>query len=230
MSSKSVAAFSLLTAQAVRSRAERMLALGEAGELPNFRVDLTRLDATANLVIATMRKAYPALDVPFHSRWRHFCIDGEDRYAAIERRPGVRDRATRARAAFDLAIVSVLLDAGAGPQWRYRDGATGKDIGRSEGLALASLDMFTRGAFSADPRDPLRADAAVLGTLTSQALRDGFQVGDKNPLVGLDGRAALLRALGERAAANPDVFGRNDSPRPGGLFDHLAALAQNGAI
>jgi Protein of unknown function (DUF1688) len=230
MSSKSVAAFSLLTAQAVRSRAERMLALGEADKLPNFRVDLTRLDATADLVIATMRQAYPALDVPFHSRWRHFCIDGEHRYAAIARRAGARDRAAQARAAFDLAIVSVLLDAGAGPQWRYRDGITGKDIGRSEGLALASLDMFARGAFSADPSDPLRADAAVLGTLTSQALRDGFQVSDKNPLVGLDGRAALLRALGQRAAANPGVFGRSDPPRPGGLFDHLAALAQNGAI
>ena len=62
------------------------------------------------------------------------------------------DRAARARAEFDLAIVSVLLDAGAGPRWRYRDAVTGESIGRSEGLAIASLDMFAAGAFSGDAR------------------------------------------------------------------------------
>ena len=31
----------------------------------------------------------------------------------------------------------VLLDAGAGPDWRYRDPLTGKDVGRSEGLAIS---------------------------------------------------------------------------------------------
>ena len=30
--------------------------------------------------------------------------------------------------------------------------------------------------------------------------------------------------------AAPEIFGRNDAPRPGGLFDHLAALAQDGTI
>ena len=54
----------------------------------------------------------------------------------------------RGRAAYDLAVVSVLLDAGAGPDWRYRDAATAREIGRSEGLALASLDMFAAGDFS----------------------------------------------------------------------------------
>jgi len=40
----------------------------------------------------------------------------------------------------------------------------------------------------------------------------------------------LLRALGERVAANPAVFARHDEARPGGLFDHLAALANGGTI
>ena len=43
--------------------------------------------------------------------------------------------------------------------------ATEQVIGRSEGLALASLRMFEAGAFSADPRDPLRADADRLTQL-----------------------------------------------------------------
>jgi hypothetical protein len=51
----------------------------------------------------------------------------------------------------------------------------------------------------------------------------GFQVSSANPLVGLEGRAALLRALGRAAQAAPSVFGMRDIPRPGGLFDHLLA-------
>jgi hypothetical protein len=207
-----------------------MLALGLDDRLPNFRVELSRLDAAADLAIATMREAYPSLAVPFHSRWRHFAVAGHSRYDAAERLAGSSDRFTRARAAFDLAIVSVLLDAGAGTQWRYRDAVTGKLIGRSEGLALASLDMFANGAFSSDPRDPLRADAAALMAATPQTLSKGFQITEENPLVGLVGRAALLQALGARVTANPAVFARNDRARPGALFDHLAALADDGRI
>ena len=230
MNSDAAAAHSLLSAQAVRTRAQRMLALGLDDKLPNFRVDLSKLDATAELVIATTRKAYPSLDVPFHARWRHFVVDGVDRFAALARPAGWTDKAAQARAAFDLAIVSVFLDAGAGPQWRYHDGVTGKDLGRSEGLALASLDMFARGAFSSNTSDPLRVDAAALAQLTAEKLAAGFQVSADNPLVGLDGRATLLRALGALVAASPGVFARNDTPRPGGLFDHLAALAENRAL
>ena len=42
-----------------------------------------------------------------------------------------------------------------------------------------------------------------------------------NPLVGLEGRVALLRRLGDALAAQPEVFGADG--RPGGLFDVLAA-------
>ena len=75
--SPEAAAKSLLSAAAVRERAHQMLALGD--RLPNFRVDLSRLDQTAQLVIDTTRTAYPSLDVPFHSRWRHFEFQGSNR-------------------------------------------------------------------------------------------------------------------------------------------------------
>src|SRR5262249_4285535 len=127
----------------------------------------------------------------------------------------------------DLAIVSVFLDAGAGPSWRYRNGDD-EAIGRSEGLAIASLDMFAKGAFSSEQRDPLRAD--TLQRLDADTLRQGFQVSDANPLVGVEGRADLLRRLGATVAANPKIFGMNDAPRPGGLFDHLVGLAKDGRI
>ena len=155
-------------------------------------------------------------------------VNGCDRAEILTQQ--LADRYERARAAFDLAIVSVLLDAGAGPQWRYRDAATGESIGRSEGLALASLDMFAHGVFSCAVDNPLRADAAALAQVDTATLTKGFQIGPGNTLVGLEGRAALLRSLGELALSRPVIFAREDGPRPGGFFDHLAATAENGTI
>jgi hypothetical protein len=103
-------------------------------------------------------------------------------------------------------------------------------VGRSEGLALASLNMFAQGAFSADAQDQLRADAAVLAKLDTETLCWGFQVTGDNPLVGLEGRAALLRAVGQLVASRPEIFALNDTPRPGGFFDHLVSKANGGAI
>ena len=227
MTPETAAAYSLLNAQAVRDRAHRMLAIGLDDKLTNFRVDLAGLPDAAERTLAATLKAYPSLDVPFHSRWRHFVFEGADRWAGINRATDWPDPAARARSAFDLAIVSVLLDAGAGPQWSYRDPASGKAIGRSEGLALASLDMFTSGAFSSSNSKPLQADAEGLVRLSNEAVRNGFQVSGTNPLVGVEGRADLLRRLGRCVAAKPEVFARRDTSRPGGLFDHLAALAAN---
>jgi len=224
------AAMSLLSADAVRQRAHRLLAIGVGDRLQHFRVDLARLDMAADLVVETTRKAYPNLEVPFHSRWRHFVVGGQDRWAAIASAMPLRDKFQRARAQFDLAIISVLLDAGAGPRWSYRDAATGAQVGRSEGLALASLAMFADGALSAQPGSPLRADASALAKLTSDALHRHFQVSDSNPLAGLEGRAALLRRLGATVAAKPEIFARADAPRPGGLIDHLACRAGVGPI
>lgn len=221
---------SLLSAAAVRARAGQMLEIGLAGGLNHFTVDLDRMDGVAEAVLAVTRKAYPTLDVPFHARWRHFVIGGVDRWARLADATSWPDRAARARAEFDLAIVSVLLDAGAGAAWRYRDAVTGESIGRSEGLAIASLDMFARGLFSRDGHSPFRADADVLAKLPLASLTSAFQVSDANPLLGLEGRTDLLRRLGKQVSERPEVFGLHDTPRPGGLFDHIAEQAVGGAI
>ena len=42
----------------------------------------------------------------------------------------------------DLFLVSVLLDAGAGTQWSFKSAENGKVYRRSEGIAVASLEMF----------------------------------------------------------------------------------------
>lgn len=221
---------SLLTANAVRTRAGQMLELGLAGKLSHFTIDLGRMDGVAEAVLAVTRRAYPTLDIPFHARWRHFVLGGLDRWAGLADAASWPDRAARARAEFDLAIVSVLLDAGAGAAWRYRDAVTGQGIGRSEGLAIASLDMFAGGLFSRDARTPFRADAEALAMLPPAALTSAFQASDANPLLGLEGRTDLLRRLGKLVAERADVFGLHDTPRPGGLFDHVAAQANEGTI
>ena len=224
------AALSLLNASAVRERAHRMLAIGLEDKLPNFRIDLDRMDGAVDLVLETTRKAYPSFDVPFHSRWRHFVTNGDDRWAAIADRTDWPDRATRARAEFDLAIVSVFLDAGAGPSWRYRDPRTGSAIGRSEGLGLASLAMFTGGAFSAILSSrcaPMPTGSRILALSISQR---GMQVSDDQS-AGRTGRPRRpVAPPGPAVASKPDIFGSHDTPRPGGLYDRLAMLADGGKL
>jgi hypothetical protein len=230
LSPETQAARSLLSAAAVRERSHQLLQAGLEGRLRHFTVDLERLEPCADEVVATIRQAYPSLDIPFHARWRHFSAGGHDRWDAVMHGAPWGSAADMARSAFDLAIVSVLLDAGAGAQWRYEEGRTGESYIRSEGLAVASFDMFVSGAFSSRPEDPFRVDADVLMTLTAEDLASGFQVSADNPLVGLEGRAALLNRLGRVVATNPDIFGQVDDPRPGGLFDVIAATAENDEI
>jgi hypothetical protein len=221
---------SLLCAHAVRERANQLFGHGLEGRLSHFLVHPERLAAGADEVVATIRAAYPDLDIPFHARWRHFSAGGFDRWGTLVQAAPFKDPAAMARAAFDLAIVSVLLDAGAGPAWRYEEGRTGEVYARSEGLAVASFDMFIGGAFSTHPEDPFRVDANALAALAPDELASGFQSGPINPLVGLEGRAALLNRLGRVVAMAPDIFGREDEPRPGGLFDVVAEKALGGAV
>ncbi|NNC00992.1 DUF1688 family protein, partial [Corallococcus exiguus] len=146
----------LLTAAAVRSRSNQLFQHGLDGRLRHFTIDLDKLGACADDVVKTIRSAYPSLEIPFHARWRHLAAGGYERWGAIVQSAPWVDHDAMARSAFDLAIVSVLLDAGAGPQWRYQEGRTGEIFARSEGLAVASFDMFASGAFSSHPEDPFR--------------------------------------------------------------------------
>lgn len=216
----------LLTAAAARARAHEALEAVAAGDGQAFRLDRSRLDETAAFVAETARAAYPTLDIPPHSRWRHFeRPDGGSDWADVAARQDWADARARAMAEIDLAFVSVLLDAGAGADWSYLT-HDGRRLGRSEGLAAASLDMFQAGHFSADPDDPLRVDAVRLAALSAAELAKGMQSGAWSPagaaVVGLDGRRRLLANLAAALRAAPDVFGR-ETPRPGGLYDWAAA-------
>ena len=217
----------LLTTEAVRSRSRQLLALADADGLPHLTLHRGRLPAAVDEVLAATREAYPDLAIPYHSRWRHFAAGGRDRWAGLVRTLDA-DATERARIGFDLAVTSVLLDAGAGPDWRYCEPRTGATFMRSEGLAVASFDLFVAGAFSGDPHRPLRADADGLGAFDAAKLAGGCQVGSGNPMVGLEGRASLLRRLGRALRAAPALFGAD--ARIGGLADHLSGQAKDGRL
>lgn len=60
----------------------------------------------------------------------------------------------------DLFFVAVLIDAGAGNQWSYTEKGTNQIFTRSEGLGVASLQMFTDGLFSGSATQPFRVDGS----------------------------------------------------------------------
>ena len=204
------AAAALQTTAAIRDRARFLTGRARRGGSDWFVVDDAMLPRAADEVAAITRARFPDLRIPFHSRWRHFEVGGIDRTTALE-----------APEMVDLAVVSVLLDAGAGPDWSYLEADTGGRFARSEGLGVASWHAFQRGIFSEESSQPLRVDAAGLRALTVDRIADAFQVTPSNPLVGLDGRLALLHRLADAMTAAPDVFGAD--ARPSGLLNLLSA-------
>ena len=207
----------------IRLRAESLLEKGLAGELAHFDVRLDALEEVVDRVLAVTRAAYPDLVIPTHSRWGHFRVGGVDRVALFDEAIAPRDDLERTRCRFDLVTTSVLLDAGAGPDWTYRESETAETWSRSEGLAVASYRMFSHGVFSASGEDRLRADASRLEEIDAEILASSLQVSAANPLAGLDGRAALLRELG--AALRARSLGR-----VGGLVDVLETVSEGGRI
>ncbi|MEP0751690.1 URC4/urg3 family protein [Trichocoleus sp. Lan] len=214
---------------AIRERCDRLFLLGCEDKLRYFRVDLTQLEKCADYVIGVMRDDYPDLDIPFHSRWRHFEVGNVPRLLELEQALTRLTGLEKAKVKFDLAIVSVLLDAGAGTHWEYCEPETGQVFRRSEGLAVASFRMFFQGAFSSHSKLPLQVDANGLLPLTEDALAQGFQVSEKNPLVGVEGRVQMLQRLGQILTQNPKFFG-TESPRLGNLVNYLWDNSNHGQL
>ena len=170
----------------IRTQSQQLFNRVRDNQSSHFTLHLDRLDSVADRVIAIMQRDYPDGEIPFHSRWRHFEIDRVTLLFAN------LTPTEKLRSQLELAIVSVLLDAGAGDRWQYRD-RHGKIWSRSEGLAIASFEMVAQGLLS--------GKAADLSQLTLATLAQGLQVRNNNPIVGLDGRWRLLVKLGDSMTA-----------------------------
>lgn len=218
-----IAARVLRNPATIRERAHALLARARAGESLHFSIgDDATLDAVAARVANITRKRYPEGHIPYHSRWRHFEAGGIDRRGQLDVELASLEAVERARAQIELTIISVLLDAGAGPDWSYVEASTGQRFSRSEGLGVASFNAFLDGVFSSDTLHPCQVTAEGLQAITAERLAQAFQVSASNPLVGLEGRAALLRRLGEVRAGVATASRRSQEMLPAAFREQLA--------
>ncbi|MEZ5651603.1 MAG: URC4/urg3 family protein [Burkholderiaceae bacterium] len=219
---------SLRSGAAVRERCRNILEAVLAGESGHFVVSMNALESAADHVARVTRERYPDGSIPYHGRWRHFEAGGIDRLAELENaltaRFGSPSAVERARAQIDLTVISVLLDAGAGPDWSYHESRTDRGFARSEGLAVASFRAFMAGAFSSRPDEPQRVDGQALQHIDANRLAHVFQAHADNPIVGLEARAALLNRLGEALLRDAPRFGPEG--RPGELFFRITDKAR----
>jgi len=209
----------LRTLPSIRERCSRVHALAQEGKLEYFDYHPEKEEEVVRFCAGIIERDFgTAYDtIPPHSRWRHFDA-GRERIAPLlaqwSKELTPLDTAKRL---IDLFLVSVLLDAGAGNAWAYTEKG-GAKFGRSEGLAIASLDMFLAGFFAGD--GGLQVDAAGLKRITPQSTGNAMQVSEANPMSGLEGRSSLLANLGNALSASPEMFGTDG--RPGNLLDFLA--------
>lgn len=214
----------LLSPKAIRDRAQSIFDFTNRG-LGHFEIHEDRFQPTVKFVMDVIRQKYPDIDIPFHSRWGHFRAGGVDRPSEFKKQNSKLEPLELARTELDLVITSVLLDAGAGAAWKYNEkpssSATSAEYTRSEGLGVASYHMFLSGIMSGGGKR-LRADEAGLKKVSGKDLEKYFQVSTTNPLVGVEGRVALLNGLG-RAMENRKIF---RDGRPGNIVDYL--IEKNG--
>ena len=202
--------------EAVRARTAQIYDLAKAGKSEHFVMDESKLDDAVNLVVEVTEKNYAKWDdVPYHSRWTHFLKGSVEKMADA----WPCDEVEKARRLVDLAFVSVLLDAGSGPVWHYTD-ANGVVHRRSEGIAVASLDMFQGGLFSSDPALPFRVNAVGLESVTVEKLARALQISQSNTILGLKGRHGLLQRLATAIKEHPEFFG-HELARPGHIIDYV---------
>ncbi|KZP16730.1 DUF1688-domain-containing protein [Athelia psychrophila] len=221
LSPEATAAY-LRTLPAIRERCGRVYDLAKKGQLQYFDYHPEREPDVTAFCIDIIKRDFGSnfSSIPPHGRWRHLDA-GASRVEPLVKtwKASSIDDKEVCRRLIDLFLVSVLLDAGAGSAWSYRDPESGQNFSRSEGLGVASIKMFEAGLFSGDAAQPHQVDPIGLSRLTTEKIATAMQVTESNPMVGLEGRASLLKNLGKALQDSPQYFG--PSARPGGLIDFL---------
>lgn len=208
----------LRSIQAVRERSRMVLMRAKSNSLNHFTVDMSKFQETADYVVSIIKRDFAGdyANIPPHGRWQHFEVGGRPRVTQLlQSWPTTVDNQERTRRLIDLFLVSVLLDAGAGTSWSYKSKESGRMYSRSEGLAVASLEMFKAGYFSSNKNQPHQVDALGLRNVTVETLAKGMQVSEANPMSGLEGRTGLLIRLCS-SLQNTELFGVDG--RPGAMI------------
>lgn len=219
----------LLSLSSIRFRANLLYENPEL--LQNFDLHPEKLAIVADEIVVLVKRDYRSPnEIPPHSRWRHFEASTLpkskiDRISPLLRKwtDAGTGKEEQVRRLLDLFVVGVLLDAGAGSKWKYTPQNEQVVYSRSEGLGIASFDLFNSGILSSNPGTKHQCDSKGLASLKVESLASAFQVSETdNPLVGLEGRCALLQRLGGVCESNPTFFkGPSGDYRPGYLLDYL---------
>ncbi|EIM87514.1 DUF1688-domain-containing protein [Stereum hirsutum FP-91666 SS1] len=225
----------LRTLPAIRERCGRVHDLAKQGRLQYFDYHPEQEDAAAEYCLQIIKRDFgnDYSSIPPHGRWRHLDAGIPRVQPLIEKWNSSNsppDQKEITKRLLDLFLVSVLLDAGAGNQWVYDDVASGQKFGRSEGLGVASINMFAEGFFSGDSQQPYKVNAAGLEKVTVERTTQAMQASDSNPMAGLEGRTSLLQNLSEALRKSPEFFG--EEGRPGNLLDFLEtqSVAAEGGV
>ncbi|KAH9468962.1 hypothetical protein Pst134EA_009486 [Puccinia striiformis f. sp. tritici] len=231
---------------AIRERCQQVFNLTiDQDQLEFWTVDQTTLPAIVDFCSYLISRDYGTdyESIPPHGRWRHFLANAEDRISPLLKEwssePNL-DPLEIGRRLVDLFVVAVLMDAGAGDEWKFIEPTTcstssnanesvDQGIGRSEGLAVGTLHAFKRGIFSFDPQQrPHQVDPIGLKSITPTKVAEFMQSKDGNRMVGLDGRSNLLQRLGHLLSSGSKYFpvhdpqnNTNDNSRPGNLIDYI---------
>ncbi|MDA8792527.1 URC4/urg3 family protein [Bacteriovoracaceae bacterium] len=164
----------------------------------HFEVNLDNLSIAAQLTVDVTKENYPSLKIPYHCRNNHFKVGHTDKLSELMQEIKGRSQQEKIATLIDLNIFSVLIDAGAGNGWRYFDVKSNQIFERSEGLAIASINAFTKNTYFPD----LAITSNNLISLNVNHLEEIFQVKETNPIVGLNGRLQLLNNLGKQLQRN----------------------------
>ncbi|KAK4656740.1 hypothetical protein QC762_206910 [Podospora pseudocomata] len=212
----------LRSLSAVRERCQILWSKALKNDLRHFDVDMRKFPDVVSFVANIIKRDYdaPFTTIPPHGRYQHFGVGGRDRIAHLLATwpEDMVDNTEKCKRMIDLFLVSVLLDAGAGTKWSYKSVENGRVYRRSEGIAVATLDMFKTGLFSGSPANKYQVDKEGLRQLTVEKLAQGLQSTPGNEMAGLEGRAQLLIRLSE-ALNNTEYFGEDG--RPGNMLDHI---------
>ncbi|KAH6692466.1 hypothetical protein F5X68DRAFT_267456 [Plectosphaerella plurivora] len=210
----------LRSLSAVRERSKIIKDKALQNQLAHFKVDMTKFPDVVSFVALIIRRDYdaPFNTIPGHGRHQHFCVGGRDRIAHLLSTFDDVDSTEKCRRMIDLFLVSVLLDAGAGTQWTYKSTENGRIYRRSEGIAVASLEMFKTGMFSSNRNNKFQVDKDALRNLTTEQLAAGLQSKPGNEMAGIEGRTQLLVRLADALHEKTEFFGDG---RPGNMVDYL---------
>lgn len=211
----------IFSPNAIRDRCEDIYKYAKSGGT-HFHVHENKLKNCAQFVHEVIKENYSKLEIPFHSRWRHFNA-GQKENPNVHRLEDFHNSIKtlspidKIKKKWSLAIPSVLLDAGAGMSWQYVDNKNKMNFSKSEGLALATLEMYYDGFFE-------NADALL--SINEKVIEKYFQVSPSNPLVGIEGRVTLMKNLGELLKKQSVIY---KSEKLGDLLD-MVPRQSNGSI